>query len=755
MVIALKRGGTTQNYIEIQGGTSADADNDSIVFKTGGTAAITIDNSQDVTFSGAISGTTATFTTASNDPQLILKSTDADANDGPILDLIRDSASPDANDFIGSIRFRADDSAGNETQYADIRVITNDVTDGTEDGQFNLRTMVNGSLRLRIKADPAEIVFNEESQDLDFRVESDNDTHALFVDAGNSRVGINNSSPDVALHVLTQGTSGEDGVLKIGGSSASLGLALEYDQSGSTTSTITANPSYTSDAQRLILRADGDLNTEQFVLYGNGNIVVNENSRDADFRVESDSNTHALFVDASTSRVGIGTSSLGAELCVYASDVSSYMKFTNVNNTSSGVDIGLYDNGSSSPQAVIINREVGGEIVLQDNTGTLLTLNDTEAKFNDESRNIDFRVESDSNANGFVLDAGTGKIGINSGAGSDMVAIKNTGTNMTSLGVYSSGSAAVIDVGVGGTYTTNGNDGRIVIRNQSAVDVIQLTSQGTTVFNQNSNASNDFRVESDSFSNAFIVDSSQNFVGFVDVSTAPWAQTSGQGLMTYRLTEGSMALSNNGDNGYAALYINKFNAAGDNRAISFYREGATEGHLRVDATQGVKYGTSTDGGATSTVELNKLGITFDGGSNYLDDYEEGTFYYGISLSGSGSYTPRAGYLTGRYTKIGNVVHIHLRYETSSQSSPSGDIKLTGLPFTVESNPPDGNGSGQIPILLRGDTRANVDGHFVGLTQGSTNMSLFYQSGTTFASVNAATVTGNFEGTISITYMTSQ
>jgi hypothetical protein len=48
MVIALKRGGTTQNYIEIQGGTSADADNDSIVFKTGGSAVLTIDNNQDM-----------------------------------------------------------------------------------------------------------------------------------------------------------------------------------------------------------------------------------------------------------------------------------------------------------------------------------------------------------------------------------------------------------------------------------------------------------------------------------------------------------------------------------------------------------------------------------------------------------------------------------------------------------------------------------------------------------------------------------
>ena len=44
-------------------------------------------------------------------------------------------------------------------------------------------------------------MFNEDSKDLDFRVESNGNTHMLFVDAGNDRVGIGNSSPDGTLHV--------------------------------------------------------------------------------------------------------------------------------------------------------------------------------------------------------------------------------------------------------------------------------------------------------------------------------------------------------------------------------------------------------------------------------------------------------------------------------------------------------------------------------------------------------------------------
>ena len=40
-----------------------------------------------------------------------------------------------------------------------------------------------------------------------------------------------------------------------------------------------------------------------------GGVVINESSADADFRVESNGNTHMLFVDGGNDRVGIGTSS--------------------------------------------------------------------------------------------------------------------------------------------------------------------------------------------------------------------------------------------------------------------------------------------------------------------------------------------------------------------------------------------------------------------------------------------------------------
>ena len=58
------------------------------------------------------------------------------------------------------------------------------------------------------------VIVNEDSYDVDFRVESNSNTHALFVDAGNSRVGIN-TVPDMRLDIL--GGNGDQLVLDNGG----------------------------------------------------------------------------------------------------------------------------------------------------------------------------------------------------------------------------------------------------------------------------------------------------------------------------------------------------------------------------------------------------------------------------------------------------------------------------------------------------------------------------------------------------------
>ena len=153
---------------------------------------------------GALTGTNATFTTADNTSQLTIKSTDDDANAGPVFDLVRDSASPADNDVIGRIRFRGDNDAGEETTMVYMQTNLLDASDGTEDAGLDLFAQLGGTLRRRITLSSTEAVFNEDSQDLDFRVESNGVTDALKVDAGNDQVQIGTGAD---LITATAGTS--------------------------------------------------------------------------------------------------------------------------------------------------------------------------------------------------------------------------------------------------------------------------------------------------------------------------------------------------------------------------------------------------------------------------------------------------------------------------------------------------------------------------------------------------------------------
>jgi hypothetical protein len=68
----------------------------------------------------------------------------------------------------------------------------------SHDGANTAIANATGNLTITTAAS-SSVVFNEASADVDFRVESNGNTHGLFVDAGNDRVGVMTSSPSFAL----------------------------------------------------------------------------------------------------------------------------------------------------------------------------------------------------------------------------------------------------------------------------------------------------------------------------------------------------------------------------------------------------------------------------------------------------------------------------------------------------------------------------------------------------------------------------
>jgi hypothetical protein len=142
-----------------------------------------------------------TMNASGNSDNLTLSCTDADANHGPNLNLYRNSASPADGDLLGLIKFTSNGGDGIHN-YGQIRMECNGVLDDQEQGKliFDI-SMPDGALANAFTIDRTEICVNEDGEDLDFRVESDTSTHALFVQSSNGYIGINNASPAVRFHV--------------------------------------------------------------------------------------------------------------------------------------------------------------------------------------------------------------------------------------------------------------------------------------------------------------------------------------------------------------------------------------------------------------------------------------------------------------------------------------------------------------------------------------------------------------------------
>ncbi len=97
----------------------------------------------------------------------------------------------------------------------------------------------------------------------------------------------------------------------------------------------------------------------------------------------------------------------------------------------------------------------------------------------------------------------------------------------------------------------------------------------------------------------------------------------------------------------------------------------------------LKYGTGGGNPSTKVSMLAGGGLTFNGdtaAANALDDYEEGTFTPKLGGTNNAATYNITG--TGSYTKIGNTVHVIIRFHNQDlNNSASGNVMIYDLPFT--------------------------------------------------------------------------
>ena len=124
------------------------------------------------------------ITTADVNPHLTIISTEAGANASPILDLYRNSSSPADDDVLGQFRYYGENSADEKIEYVRVKAGISDVTDSDEASNYTITTYTAGSQYGRLNILELETVFNENTADIDFRVETDDNANAFIVDAG-------------------------------------------------------------------------------------------------------------------------------------------------------------------------------------------------------------------------------------------------------------------------------------------------------------------------------------------------------------------------------------------------------------------------------------------------------------------------------------------------------------------------------------------------------------------------------------------
>jgi trimeric autotransporter adhesin len=255
-------------------------------------------------------------------------------------------------------------------------------------------------------------VFNEEGADHDFRIESDTNTHAFFLQGSDGNVGIGTSAPSSLLEIASSATS----------------------------QTLPGIPTLRITNTDTTVTANDIVGSVEFF------------SKDA-----SDPDAVTGFVRNIAQDAGVGFNlAFGTKAATIGSDATERMRITAAGN------IGI---GTSSPSTLFhVNGiatfsddvTIGGELNLTEATnnfvdhfGTLrmryydgaafydtMSISATATVFNDTGRDHDFRIESDTNANAFFLQGSDGKIGI--GTGSPLQPLHVNSSGNTQLLVSSS-----------------------------------------------------------------------------------------------------------------------------------------------------------------------------------------------------------------------------------------------------------------------------------------------------------------------------
>lgn len=157
-----------------------------------------------------------------NEPTILIENTGTSTSE-PNLMFRRSGSHPsDPTIDIGRIGFEGDNTADENILYAAIVGDAHVATDGDERGRMRFYVMRAGALTETLRIGGYEVSVNESSNDIDFRVEGNNEANLLKVNAGADTVGIGTGTPVATLDVASGQTFRNTRLLTVSLSSGTL-----------------------------------------------------------------------------------------------------------------------------------------------------------------------------------------------------------------------------------------------------------------------------------------------------------------------------------------------------------------------------------------------------------------------------------------------------------------------------------------------------------------------------------------------------
>jgi hypothetical protein len=486
-----------------------------------------------------------------------------------------------------------------------------------------------------------DAVFNESGADVDFRIESDTNTHAFFLQGSDGNVGIGTSSPSNALDV----NSGTSNIVASFRSTDANAQIRFYDD--------TTTGSFNSigvSGDNLFIQAEDD-------------ILFKPNNGSESMRITSGGD------------VGIGTSSPDEKLHV----------------SSSSATAAVFQRTGSSTNTSVIFRNTSGDIYaghgiantfVIGNAANLTSASNTFARFASDQVSL-FSSGSES-----LRITSSGDVGIGTSSPSEPLHVVGT----VRSDVSSTGDFNFTAVSTGGgqyriypddattanpTWLHQSNSGEDQAWVIGGVERLRITSSGDVGIGTDSPTSM-LDVQEDA---AFGGVASAAQVGATVSIRQPQAYDPSNGDATSAIniiTQTTIAdgsymggiswarMTSNG--GTAAASISAIGETDSNTGLAFATGSSNTERMRIDSSgHAIIPGGVTLGTAAGVYDADKT----------LDDYEEGTWTPVIS---DGTNDGTSDVAVATYVKVGVHVHVQGRIRLSSLGSASGALRLTGLPF---------------------------------------------------------------------------